>query len=738
MCGYLVLPIRQQVNNHPPFLPLLGACSYLLFLTENCAATAMGMLLCLCLLVYFLIGAACSESPALQRLYASTTENAQTQPGVARALSVPLIGHDGCLIACSRKNLLAFEPNGSVSWIVPLGYNCNEDISPVAEREKIYLVAEDKIIKIIPQNIHTTDPASEVFFSYNSTPGRSEEIIGLSISGSYSSLFLTIRNRGLFSFSLRTRLQWSVGPVLDRFGCRLGCKRNISSCYFNSAPVVDQCEGTLYISNTEGQLYSLYIHSRQYRWIQDLSSIDKVMTIAPGNNGRLYIVLPRKSIVMGLDVSTGNISWQQNVGPLSNEKSLPTVDSNGWISIGSLDGTLYSISPNGDIRKFLQRTAPNSVIHASPVLDCSGFSVYISQTIMEAKSSQTIGDYTYVSAMKSSSILFTLLAPATGTIYWTGNYPGELSNLLSSSDLKYFTLDETILLTGLSAARIGSSMQCYTKRQKIAWTCRKAKAKFANADPGDHNPVLLLFFSQLIVIVIQAVIVRFCCVFWRKKKLQNNGLQKFLEKRRSLHSKRRILGKMITELEQKAVEDASSNETLEQLGEMVKAKEGVERKLYTSYSLGRDILGLKQGSILPLYNGKYKSHSFHNAQKESITIFNTFSDTSTSENRTSSYSSGSGSCSGSSSRDMELDTRSKSVEEAGPSNTANIDKGVKDECPEDVKLTSRVFTNPMCIQGQNSSNSLSQTEEFLMETMQGSAPRKRMWLKRRRTLSSTN
>lgn len=142
----------------------------------------MGMLQRLCLLVYFLIGVACSESPALQRLYGSTTENgntcsswflvvsccfvslldstvrhekwlrfvpdlkvsfaAQTPPGVARALSAPLIGHDGCLIACSRKNLLAFEPNGSVSWIVPLGYNCKEDISPVAEREKVIELCE--------------------------------------------------------------------------------------------------------------------------------------------------------------------------------------------------------------------------------------------------------------------------------------------------------------------------------------------------------------------------------------------------------------------------------------------------------------------------------------------------------------------------------------------------------------------------------------------------------------------
>ena len=85
----------------------------------------------------------------------------------------------------------------------------------------------------------------------------------------------------------------------------------------------------LQISNTEGQLYSLYIDNRGIRWIQDLGSHGKVMTIAPGNSACLYIVFPRKSIVVGIDVSTGSISWTQNIGPISNEKNLPTVDSNG-------------------------------------------------------------------------------------------------------------------------------------------------------------------------------------------------------------------------------------------------------------------------------------------------------------------------------------------------------------------------------------------------------------------------
>lgn len=98
----------------------------------------------------------------------------------------------------------------------------------------------------------------------------------------------------------------------------------------------------LQISNTEGQLYSLYIDNRGIRWIQDLSSHGKVMTVAPGNSGRLYIVFPRKSIMVGIDVSTGNISWTQNIGPISNEKNFPTVDSNGKeISYIIINGAIF-------------------------------------------------------------------------------------------------------------------------------------------------------------------------------------------------------------------------------------------------------------------------------------------------------------------------------------------------------------------------------------------------------------
>lgn len=73
----------------------------------------------------------------------------------------------------------------------------------------------------------------------------------------------------------------------------------------------------------------MYIRSAQFRWIQDLGSFGDRMVITPGNNGFVYATFPKQTLVVCLDVSTGNITWQQTVGPLSSEMISPIVDSNG-------------------------------------------------------------------------------------------------------------------------------------------------------------------------------------------------------------------------------------------------------------------------------------------------------------------------------------------------------------------------------------------------------------------------
>ena len=104
----------------------------------------------------------------------------------------------------------------------------------------------------------------------------------------------------------------------------------IPYCSFNSAPIVDQCEG---------------------------------------NNGRVYVTLSVKSILMALDASSGNIQWKHSIGPLSGVGASPVVDSNGWVSVGLMDRYMYSVSPDGDLRKFRKSSAIDSAIQVDLFLD---------------------------------------------------------------------------------------------------------------------------------------------------------------------------------------------------------------------------------------------------------------------------------------------------------------------------------------------------------------------------------
>lgn len=68
---------------------------------------------------------------------------------------------------------------------------------------------------------------------------------------------------------------------------------------------------------------------------------------------------------------------------------------------------------------------------------------------------------------------------------------------------------------------------------------------------------------------------------------------------------------------------------LEKLDDLVREREGIERKLSTTYSLGRDKASSRSQSklLLPLYDEKTRSFSFEGSNKERVTMFQTLSDT---------------------------------------------------------------------------------------------------------------
>ncbi|WVY99786.1 hypothetical protein V8G54_025856 [Vigna mungo] len=531
-----------------------------------------------------------------------------------RWLSKPLLGDDdGRIYACSHSNFFAFESNGTIAWTLHLDYKCNLGTAPVrGGHDKVYLIADNRILVIKYGSVGGSEPEAEVFFGPRPGQPAEAEIIGLSVSTSGSTVYINVKNRGLFAYHSHGSLLWSVGPVLYQFGYRQGCRKNITDCYFDSPPVLDQCEASIYISNTEGELYCLSIRSRYFRWIQDFSSLDKNFTITPGNNGHLYVTVPTKALVLALDVFSGNVLWQRSIGPLSKVDSSPIVDSNGWISIGSLDGFLYSFSPNGVLKKFSRMNAENSMIQVGPFLDCSGFAVYSSQIEMEGKVSHTTGEYTLVSAIRPKGALFTMLVPATGSIYWSERYPGHVSTLFSESDLSRFVMNEETLLAFLAAStEIGTPLQCRTIGQKLASSCSQERTKLVSIYTGNERTIVLfLFFESSLMLVL----IGLC----------------------SLQLKKKALDRTITELEQKAAEETAMNsEVFEKLGDTVREREHIERKLSSSYSLGRDRTGSQPKPMLPVHQmGRRKSYSFEDAKQKMVTELPPLSDTSSGESST--------------------------------------------------------------------------------------------------------
>ncbi|KAH9626510.1 hypothetical protein KSS87_022137 [Heliosperma pusillum] len=513
----------------------------------------------------------------------------------AYTLGKPLTGDDGVIYACSHKFLYGFNSNGSMLFNIHLNYTCNGTIPPVyGGKSKVYIVAENKLFKISSWGT----PKVELFFGNESSDTKLEEIIGITASMLMSSVYISSKDKGLFAYSFSGHLRWTTVPMINQLGFSQGCKANVSDCFFTSAPVIDPCHTSIYISNNQGELYSISARRPHLKWIQSLHSFGKEFIATPGNNDVMYVTIPVKAIVLALDVLTGDVLWDRRVGPLSSPQLVPVVDSNGWISVGSLDGFLYSISPEGNLKKFTKASPLDSVIQVGPVLDCSGYAVYISQTQMEGKTSRQMDDYTFVSAFKPKKVVFSLLVPATQSYYWSETYPGQFGLNLSKSDLHKFILDEGMLLAFIAAA-------------------------------SNERAILLFLLFETVILVVFAIVVRFCWIFWGKRKLQNQDLGKFLEKRHSLRLIKKEYDKTISDLEQKATVEASTSNVLENLSNLVRGREGVERKLSTTYSLGRDRNNnnsMQQKVLLPIYDGSPRSYSFRGSKSESVTIFHTFND----------------------------------------------------------------------------------------------------------------
>ena len=205
----------------------------------------------------------------------------------------------------------------------------------------------------------------------------------------------------------------------------------------------------------------------------------------------------------------------------------------------------------------------------------------------------------------------------------------------------------------------------------------------------------------------------------------------FLAFQRSLQLKKKVFDRTITELEQKAAEQAVANEVFEKLGDMVREREGIERKLSTTYSLGRDRAGSQSKSMLPLYDGKTRSYSFLGAKKESVTVFHTLSDTSSEESGSEKDTNW-----GFHEEELAAKAKAKAKAKAPIEAESSSDDGIYEtdyqSSPLETTTSSRGFINPL--NGVQESGEVKLHDKEVKSMQTGS----RLSLKRRRALSSTN
>lgn len=90
---------------------------------------------------------------------------------------------------------------------------------------------------------------------------------------------------------------------------------------------------------------------------------------------------------------------------------------------------------------------------------------------------------------------------------------------------------------------------------------------------------------------------------------------------RSLRLKKKTFDRTITELEQKAAVEAVTNaQVLEKLSNLLQKRQFIERKLSTTYSLGRDGgSSSRSKSLLPSYDGKKTRSVVHTLSDASST-----------------------------------------------------------------------------------------------------------------------
>lgn len=71
----------------------------------------------------------------------------------------------------------------------------------------------------------------------------------------------------------------------------------------------------------------------------------------------------------------------------------------------------------------------------------------------------------------------------------------------------------------------------FSTEEKHALRCSMMETKHVTLYTGNEKAIILFLFFETILMIVLVGLVQFCCIFWMKKKVKNQDLAKFLEKR---------------------------------------------------------------------------------------------------------------------------------------------------------------------------------------------------------------
>ncbi|MCO5609630.1 hypothetical protein L7F22_063860 [Adiantum nelumboides] len=369
-------------------------------------------------------------------------------------LSKPAIGGE-LIYACANKEVVAFRGNGTIAWRVGMNQTCQTAVAPVIDYDgRVYVVADQTVVVVIPPSSAANSPSAADFFSMVPTTslkaiGNYSSITGLAVT-SWSSVLYINTGTGLHAFMFDGTPLWSTVVQFNNSAMLSPksmepCAHNMTNCTLLPYLAVDECDGSIYIARTDGWLFSFATWQPFLRWSYALS-VDTPLSVklVNGNNGRLYAAIAKYDMLYALSTEMGTLVWQAKVGPLSEASCVPSVDSLGFVSVGSLDGFLYVISPDGAyVRKYL--AADNLSLQTDGT---KGLGI-----------TQFLGINIY------------MLVPSSGQVLWSTLYPGLFPVALLARDLSSYSVDPDWLIAITAIANLSSNSICESEEILFKASC---------------------------------------------------------------------------------------------------------------------------------------------------------------------------------------------------------------------------------------------------------------------------